>query len=302
MFSYLKMAEKLLPTFSFSFDSVLDLDNVVKVDELIEDNISSCKSEYLSLEDTRNFLKNNNMPYNLLHINCRSLPKNFDSVNALVYSLHEPFVAIGITETWLKPHHDIDLCKLPGYVFIYNNLESKAAGGVGMFIREQETYTVLPDFTVVSDIIECLFVDIFIEGKKDLIIGCVYRPPSSDINAFIDKLHELLKKCDPRKNKNIFIMGDFNINLLVSDTHVPTSNFLNSMLSHNLLPVISKPSRITDTSVSLIDNIFTNVNHSNCKSALIYDDISYHFPILLQFCGETFLSFKTQSDPLTSSQ
>ena len=55
------------------------------------------------------------------------------------------------------------------------------------------------------------------------------------------------------------------------------------MLSHGLAPTIDKPSRVTDTSLTLIDNIFTNFSTPKLKSALLYYDISDHFPILLQY-------------------
>src|SRR5579872_5826950 len=54
------------------------------------------------------------------------------------------------------------------------------------------------------------------------------------------------------------------------------------MLSFGLLPCITKPSRVTETSESLIDNIFPNLDPSACKSALVYHDISDHYPIIMQ--------------------
>ena len=54
------------------------------------------------------------------------------------------------------------------------------------------------------------------------------------------------------------------------------------MLSFGLFPVINKPSRITSTTETLIDNIFTNYDLAECKSALLYSDISDHLPIILQ--------------------
>ena len=53
-------------------------------------------------------------------------------------------------------------------------------------------------------------------------------------------------------------MGDFNINILNSQSHQPTNEFINLMLSNSLYPLISKPTRITSSTATLIDNIFTN--------------------------------------------
>src|SRR5690349_15181688 len=77
-------------------------------------------------------------------------------------------------------------------------------------------------------------------------------------------------------------MGDFNINLLQNETHSPTDSFLNIMISHGLLPSISKASGVTNETTSPIDNSFTNIDTSQCKSALLYSDISDHYPVLLQ--------------------
>ena len=99
---------------------------------------------------------------------------------------------------------------------------------------------------------------------------------------FNEKLHNVLEHNCIQQNKNIFMMGDFNINLLQHETHSPTDSFLNTMISHGLLPCITKASRVTDDTASLIDNIFTNVDISTCKSALLYSDISDHYPVLLQ--------------------
>ena len=89
-------------------------------------------------------------------------------------------------------------------------------------------------------------------------------------------------------------MGDYNINLLQHETHSSTDSFLNIMISHGLLPSITKASRVTNETASLIDNIFTNVGTSHCKSALLYGDISDHYPVLLQTCAN--INAKTENN------
>ena len=72
-------------------------------------------------------------------------------------------------------------------------------------------------------------------------------------------------------------MGDFNINLLSYDSHSQTNNFINLMLSH-LLPHILHPTRITDHSATIIDNIFSNSLESDTISGRLLSQISDHFP------------------------
>ena len=68
-------------------------------------------------------------------------------------------------------------------------------------------------------------------------------------------LTPLLKKITFEK-KNIFLTGDFNINLLNTETDEPTSSFLNNLASNLFIPHIILPTRITTRSKTLIDNIF----------------------------------------------
>ena len=50
------------------------------------------------------------------------------------------------------------------------------------------------------------------------------------------------------------------------------------MMTHYLLPHILHPTRVTDHSVTIIDNIFTNITEFNSKSGNILCEISDHFP------------------------
>ena len=55
-----------------------------------------------------------------------------------------------------------------------------------------------------------------------------------------------------------YIMGDFNLNLLNDHSHQRTGEFLDIMYSNMFFPLITRPTRITSSSATLIDNIFTN--------------------------------------------
>ncbi len=61
-----------------------------------------------------------------------------------------------------------------------------------------------------------------------------------------------------KEMKFMYLMGDYNINLLNVDSDAPTSQFINNMYIHSLIPLITWPTRITKHSATLIDNIYTN--------------------------------------------
>ena len=94
---------------------------------------------------------------------------------------------------------------------------------------------------------------------------------------FMDSIQNILFTINQSKIYDLMLCGEFNINLLNKECNNSTS-FLNTMYSLSLLPIISKPTRITDNSAALIDNFFIN-EPCNFESGIIISDISDHFPI-----------------------
>ena len=74
---------------------------------------------------------------------------------------------------------------------------------------------------------------------------------------------------------------DHNLDLLHSDIHYPTHKCLNMLLDMQMFPTITRPSRITQQSATLIDNIFISEKfHRDYDSALLVTDTSHHLPIM----------------------
>ena len=72
-------------------------------------------------------------------------------------------------------------------------------------------------------------------------------------------------------------MGDFNLNLLNYETHTHTNDFVNSMVSHCLISHILQPTRVTEHSSTVIDNIFSNVTEYATISGNILNQAADHF-------------------------
>ena len=79
-----------------------------------------------------------------------------------------------------------------------------------------------------------------------------------DLNEFkYYCLNPLLEKLAKEK-KTVFLLGDFNVDLLKYEHHKATNKFLDSLSSNMVLPYIIQPTRITSHSKSIIYNIFFN--------------------------------------------
>ena len=74
---------------------------------------------------------------------------------------------------------------------------------------------------------------------------------------------------------------DQNLDLLKSHIHLQTQTFLENTLNANLIPTVTRPTRITKSSASLIDNIYIS-NQLNYKfdSCILLSDISDRMPSL----------------------
>ena len=81
---------------------------------------------------------------------------------------------------------------------------------------------------------------------------------NSDVQEFTHFVNGILQTVT-KENKHVFFLGDFNLNLLNYENHSDTNYFLNSMVSHYLLLHILHPTRVTDHSATIIDNIFSNI-------------------------------------------
>jgi hypothetical protein len=71
-------------------------------------------------------------------------------------------------------------------------------------------------------------------------------------------------------------MYDFNLNLMNCDCHSLTGEFLDGIYSNMFVPLITRPTRITAHTSTLIDNIFTHNFHPNIISGLLFTGVSDH--------------------------
>ena len=93
-------------------------------------------------------------------------------------------------------------------------------------------------------------------------------------NNCLNQILEILSK----EHKQVFLYGDFNINLLNYNDHQPTNDFLDSLASNSFIPHILHPTRITSHSKTLIDKIFSNYITHEIISGNITANISDHLP------------------------
>ena len=136
------------------------------------------------------------------------------------------------------------------------------------------------DISTCEDEFETLWIEIKNSKSQNVLCGCAYRHPNANADKFNDYINQTLEKIS-KENKLIFLIGDFNINLLNYESHGETNDFINIMISHYLLLHILHPTHVTDHSATVIDNIFSNNTSYEKASGNIITQISDHFPQFL---------------------
>ena len=128
--------------------------------------------------------------------------------------------------------------------------------------------------------IENCFDIVTVEPKENtgnhIYVSCLYRPPNVCMDRFIENYVLFLQRME---NKKMFISGDFNIDLIKSESDSSTNKFLDLVYSYGQYPLITRPTRITSKSSTGIDNIFTNILEVHIKGRILIDDITDHLPI-----------------------
>ena len=163
---------------------------------------------------------------------------------------------IGLTE--IKFQFDqcpIVNCDLSGYKFISKSSFSNS-GGAGFLVKNDLQYFIKDDLTDSKGEYEALSIETEGKGKQNIVFGVVYSHPNGSLSTFQDYLNSVLDKTCSH-NKKCLIMGDFNLDLLKYETHADTQDLINTLGASFFEPHILQPTRITDHTATLIDNILT---------------------------------------------
>jgi hypothetical protein len=259
--------------------------------------IQNCRYYYSS--DLMESLKDNSnkTEMSIFHLNIRSIPKNLNTLIPTLHSSGLNFDILGFSETWLKASN-ADAYGIPGYSHEFITRPEKPGGGISLYINEKWSYKNRPDLSIISDDLEMLWIEVekeSINSTSNLLIGLIYRRPGSNPCEFNIKLQDTLTLI-ANEHKEIVHIGDYNLNLLHYDTHQPTSDFIDLNFTQTLFPLINKPTRITDKSATLIDNIFSTIPFTaDSKTGILLWDISDHFPVF-------FIKYQTSPIPLETSR
>ena len=124
---------------------------------------------------------------------------------------------------------------------------------------------------------------------KFLTIATIYRHPSKAIDKYLDDFSNCIGKLTSKK-RIFYILGDININISES---IQANNYINIITSNGAFNIITKPTRVTSISATLIDHVITNDIAHTIVHSIILSDLTDHY--LVSCSIKQFKSLKSSS-------
>ena len=208
-------------------------------------------------------LLENKKTFTVMSLNCQSVASKFDDLKIFIDEMitHNCYIdVINLQETWLGDSSYYADFTIPGYDLYMQPYTCTSHGGLITYIKSSLKVTQLKTVYQRSNFWEAMFFAIE-NMNKPLIIGNIYRPPREliePLTCFIEEFNTAINH-DKIRGKKMILSGDFNINLLKISEKIMYANFFDMLTANSLLPNITCPTRFTQTSATLIDNIFQTV-------------------------------------------
>ena len=164
-------------TASLSFDNLISKDINFHTNDIFNDKFQDISSPYVTVNQLKS--KDVSEKFSLMHMNIRSLNKNFENLRIFLDNFTDSFFSvIGLTETWLTDN-TASLFNLPGYHLINNDRYNRSGGGVAFYVKSNFDFFIRKDICRMESFVESLFIEIKVPNRKDILLGVIYRPPDA---------------------------------------------------------------------------------------------------------------------------
>ena len=260
--------------------NVVDPDQNVSIFRDFSHQLSDSCAYYSDDSVSEKLLKSFPNAFSLMHYNVRGIISSYTEIESFLAS--KSITIVGFCETFLRPDN-CDLYPFTGYHVVHKpRSNGQRGGGVSLLINEALSFNERNDLSSLLSHAESLFIEIpskFMKSKKNVIVGEIYRPPNGNKASFVNEIENLLSSIS---NYECYLMGDFNIDLMVCDNDADSINYSNCFNRYCFYPLVNRPTRLA--SATLLDHIFTNscqfLGDGHFFSAIVLIDLSDHLPII----------------------
>ncbi|KAF0309848.1 hypothetical protein FJT64_019051 [Amphibalanus amphitrite] len=184
-----------------------------------------------------------------------------------------------LSETWLTEAMDNCTLVFPEYTVTRKDRRGRSGGGVAILHRSSLSTELL---TVPSAGSALETVWIRLTGRRQIIFGAIYRPPSGPVAPVIEDLHDQLAYV-VSKEKPVYILGDtnFDVNQPAKTGVREYGQLLHDFSLHQLITTPTRPG----PNPSLIDHMITNRPDLVSDPRVLVSNISDHDLIAASVAG-----------------
>ena len=243
---------------------------------------------YYDIDSLEIYSSNNVDNLNIMSINAQSIFAKFDMLKILIELLKNShnfqIHVLSIQEAWLDVNNHVTSLKIDDYNFFPQYQKIGKRGGIVVYVHDSLTATPMNFF---EDSPTKLWEGYTLEINGPMLsrpfnLHTIYRPPRENYDTFLREFEPYLIKIKS-DSKDSILVGDTNYNLLEVSSHTATQDFLDTMISHELIPKITVPTKINKNSCKLYDQIFTHFKSENIvsNSCVYISQISDHFPVMI---------------------
>ena len=116
--------------------------------------------------------------------------------------------------------------------------------------------------------------------NKTKVIVNAYRSPSKNVAKFTNLLDSVLRSLDRHSRKHTIFTGDLNVDLIKYERDLISQNLIAVFEKYGFVQLVSRPTRVTDHSATLIDHVYTNDLTNTISCHVITVEISDHLATL----------------------
>ena len=215
--------------------------------------------------------------YSIGHINARSLAPRLNEVCHLLHS--ERLEILCISETWLSDDTLDAVLLVPGYTLYRRDRPGgRRGGGVAILVSNDLRVTRLRETNDDEPGVEALWLSVGGARRTTIVVGTVYRPPGA-LSARLRRSVRSQLESALARGKPIYVLGDFNVNLL--NDNADRRNF-NALLGDlNLAQLITEPTHPYPVP-SLLDLAITSASVENVQVSVLPHLVADHYPIVIR--------------------
>ena len=199
-------------------------------------------------------------------LNIRGLLGKIDELRTILKKCQ--FDLMCVCETFIDYNVAPDEIIIQGYSVELRN-RNRHGGGVLIYVKDGIKYTKITDLT--STLVESTWINI-----KQLAVGVMYRPPSSNVEYFtnmLDQLDHIYSKYD-----NVILLGDLNYDC-VSGVRIVTNPLCQIETLYNMRQLVKVATRVTISTSTLLDVIFSTNHESHTVTGVYKTGMSDHYMI-----------------------